>query len=688
MTIKPVISVFFQEAHKALQDLNCKNGVPKEAAEKGARFFLEQLFKSYGGFAAKIALENVGKGDALWDERISDIYLRVLGPGGELIDPAPLIQLQDAMEPYLEAESLGAIWAALSKRPECKAVISETVVSDDPLEAAKQFRVFLNDHKNILEKIRELDLSEKQLRRLVPEIRLFTNLEALDISRNQFAELPAEIFALGKLRTLRARGNALTHLPPEIASLKLLTNLQLQENLLGELPGEIGALSQLMMLNLAGNCLKALPEALCDCKRILYLYLDNNQLEGLPAGIDRLEHLTGLYLHHNKIQILPGGLFRLKKLAILNLSYNPLGSLPESLGNLTGLDTLSCSYSGLKTLPGTIGELQKLTHLSIDGNLIEELPEALEGTNLRHLSCFNNPLIRVPAMLDRLPFWSTDPHLFPRVDMLVEPELNRELTRPHFSQTYWRLGANKWKETIDGIYHPFGNMVFDLGLHRPENREPGYMASMIQAFNHLSAHWNHILNADFYLAVHKMACAHFNGVETATWIDQNHVGVFRGLDNPICANLGTIDRNETTFIAEFHNLNNQLRRTFGSSFFLGELVGLGENSDQLQIRYHTMSAEQVRSIFNYFVTEFYYEIGHAENGEQKLVAIARWFQYNEWLHPPVDGCGRTDLAMLNYLLSCYGFHPCILQNPFVSSCWNLEKWVEALKEGMKAWENS
>ena len=229
-------------------------------------------------------------------------------------------------------------------------------------------------------------------------------------------------------------------------------------------------------------------------------------------------------------------------------------------------------------------------------------------------------------------------------------------------------------------------LVFDEGLHRPENKEPGYLSSMMYAFNHLSAHWNHVLNADFYLAVHKMACAHFNGKETATWIDQSKVGVFRGLENPVCANLGTIDRHETTFINEFHSLNNRLRRTFGASFFLGELIATGKNSDQLQIRYHTMTAEQIRTIFNYFVTEFYYEIGHAGNSEQRLVAIARWFQYNEWLHPPVDGCGRTDLAMLNYLLSCYGFHPCILQHPFVSSCWNLQRWVEALKEGMKAWE--
>lgn len=54
----------------------------------------------------------------------------------------------------------------------------------------------------------------------------------------------------------------------------------------------------------------------------------------------------------------------------------------------------------------------------------------------------------------------------------------------------------------------------------------------------------------------------------------------------------------------------------------------------------------------------------------------------EWLHPWIDGQGRTDLIKLNGLLSREGLHPCILDFPYMSTSSSIERWIEYLKEGL------
>ena len=42
--------------------------------------------------------------------------------------------------------------------------------------------------------------------------------------------------------------------------------------------------------------------------------------------------------------------------------------------------------------------------------------------------------------------------------------------------------------------------------------------------------------------------------------------------------------------------------------------------------------------------------------------------------------------MMAYLLTREGLHPCILQNPFVSTSNSIEQWVDYLKKGLLEYE--
>ncbi len=68
--------------------------------------------------------------------------------------------------------------------------------------------------------------------------------------------------------------------------------------------------------------------------------------------------------------------------------------------------------------------------------------------------------------------------------------------------------------------------------------------------------------------------------------------------------------------------------------------------------------------------------------------IAMLYAELEWAHPWIDGQGRTDLIVLNGLLSREGLHPCILDEPYLSTSNLPEVWVNYLKQGLARFESN
>lgn len=656
---KPVLGQIFRHAgefSKLARVCVLFSEVVKEEAEK----FYEGLCATYGKTCLLYVLKMNGLESDEWSKaaKIDGLFCAVLRLDLEPVsyNPHTLNELKAFMEPYLHAEALAKVWGTLMRTgpASLRELMKGVKFGDDPLKNAVLIRDFFKAHPEELAKVETLNLSNKQIRVFPLELCCFTKLQKLDLSGNALTVVPQEIGLLKGLKDLRFNSNFIKELPDEIGALILLENFQCSSNRLESVPESICGWNKLRTLNLSRNGIRALPEKINGLQALNYLYLESNRLSCLPSSIGSIPYLVGLYLFGNQIAELPGSLCFLEHLKYLSAQNNQLTQLPENIGTLSRLTTLLLDNNNIHELPASICALQNLMHFFISGNQITERPEGLHKLEL---------------------FYCGTP----------KGVLNPGMTQAQFEQVYWGLGENKWKECIDGYHHVYGQEVYDKGLHG-RSVEPGFLGSMVKGFIFISDHANQIVDADFYLELHKKTCSHFKGKDTCTLMGQEKVGVFRDYNDTISAGFC-----ESTYlmtdaaIKEFLDLNMKISLLFGSSFRIGDIVMAPGTSKSKTIYYFPMSKEQVRILFNFFMAEFYFDIGCARNDDDKVRAIAKVIQRLEWLHSVRDGCGRTDTALLNDLLTCFGFNPLLLEYPYVSSCKGLDEWVALIYQGMEQW---
>ena len=136
-----------------------------------------------------------------------------------------------------------------------------------------------------------LDLSNKDIRELPPEIGTLYNLEHLDLSYNYLEKLPMEIGKLTQLKTLLLLRNEIKELPAEIGYLINLTLLDVSHNRFYTFPKQIGNLINLKTLDASYCELKTLPLDFIELLSLKELYFEENQFEFPPAKVVK----RGLY---------------------------------------------------------------------------------------------------------------------------------------------------------------------------------------------------------------------------------------------------------------------------------------------------------------------------------------------------------------------------------------------------------
>lgn len=287
-------------------------------------------------------------------------------------------------------------------------------------------------------------------------------------------------------------------------------------------------------------------------------------------------------------------------------------------------------------------------------------------------------------------FYNTISGCFSKIYSLFVPRtlpiINENLSPDGLKKAYWGLGRdNKWKECVDGTHHRHGRLAYDRGLHGGTT-EPGFIASMENAFNFVEGAINRRVDADWYLQLHRRTCAHFDGNPLIYLMGQEKVGVFRNSDDAICCNPSGSYQFTVEAMSEFKELDQQLKREFGSSYGIGEIWHPTPGQPHVRLSYTVMSRDQVRRVFNKFLNEFYTEIAAAQTTDAKIFAIARLQQRLEWLHPVRDGTSRTSLALMNKLLTDYGLHPALLEYPHMSTFYSLRQWKDYLQRGLVKWE--
>jgi hypothetical protein len=577
--------------------------------------------------------------------------------------PYDASHLKEAIDPYQKYLDLYALWRAIySEVPHSlKAEMYAIRLDPYPIASCEQMRVFLKSHQSELTKVKNLNLKNADLKELPEEISLLKRLNSLDLSGNHLKSLP-DLSSLEELGVLNLNNNEFCELPNHVGKIPELQVLILSNNNLVRLDESITELSNLKLLALSGNQLTFLPKTLGKLSSLQQLSADNNFLMELPQTISGLKSLMKLYLHNNRLSEIPESIAKLKSLKILSATQNQITSLPNEIGTLPKLHALMLDQNLLTHLPSSIAQLQNLSLLSVSNNLLTSVPDF---PSIKCVVYEGNPCLCDP-------------------DLPESSSISKGLkTKEEFLQVYNKLGLDKWKECIDGMCHSYGKFVFDQGLHGGAI-EPGYLKSMENLFEFLKENFGRRIDADFYLQMHKIACAHFNGAKTETLIDQKGIGQFR--NHGVQAHFGPPGYKLTAQgDQDLKRMNSRLSSIMGPSFALGEFSQ--KDSMTWTLRYQSFKKEEIRIIFNLFVGEFYSEIASAKNTQDYLRAIAKLIQHLEWLHPPRDGTGRVDIALLNFLLASYeGLNPALLMFPYVSSCFGLEEWITYLTNSMKVWD--
>ena len=233
--------------------------------------------------------------------------------------------------------------------------------------------------KGEAEKITYLNLSDRNLIVIPPEIGILRNLKDLLLANNDIRNMSLSLLSCRNLRRLDLSSNALNHIPIQMTYLTHLEDLSLRDNRLKSLPGNFAQMRSLRYLDLS-NVHPRLAKGYNDFKYI-------------PPTVCHLPNLEKLLLEKLNISQLPVSIVYMKKLQVLSISgcrQINLNNTFRILAQMPELKVLDISYIGRARLPN---EIQLLTQLKVliwqeEGNINEEeiqrLVNLLPDTKIYH----------------------------------------------------------------------------------------------------------------------------------------------------------------------------------------------------------------------------------------------------------------------------------------------------------------
>lgn len=150
---------------------------------------------------------------------------------------------------------------------------------------------------------------------------LLENMIQLDICDKNINEIPPQIEHLSKLLVLMASNNNINELPKELFNLKSLSMVSFSNNKISVIPDEIENLS------------------------LIFFAMANNPLETIPQSFYRKKRINTLYLHNTKLNTLSDDIFQLKNLHKLTFDDKHLPFIAKNIHLLSNIDTISLRES-------------------------------------------------------------------------------------------------------------------------------------------------------------------------------------------------------------------------------------------------------------------------------------------------------------------------------------------------------
>ncbi len=173
----------------------------------------------------------------------------------------------------------------------------------------------------------------------------------------------------------------ISEIPPEIGKFENLTSLNLSYNNIVELPDEICELKKLKTLLLLRNCLVKLPDNLYELESLLVLDVCYNQITELPPNIEKLHNLKSFDISYCKLRVLPLEFTKLLSLKDVHLEENPFEFPP-----------IKVIKRGLYATMYYLTEEKKKRSASKVIMQVYNLPDAVQGYFKQYVSIFNTVL--------------------------------------------------------------------------------------------------------------------------------------------------------------------------------------------------------------------------------------------------------------------------------------------------------
>ncbi|GAA0734060.1 hypothetical protein GCM10009430_48840 [Aquimarina litoralis] len=248
------------------------------------------------------------------------------------------------------------------------------------------------------DKVVALELNEKGLTVLPPEICDLFYLKTLSLESNSITEIPKQIEDLSNnLRTLNLGANLIEAIPEEFFSLRKLVEFRIYTNQLTEIPVSIESLKELRELSISNNTLEEVPSELFNLTELNVLFMNNIGLTEIPEEITKLSKLTALGVSSNPIGTISEHILSLQSLTSLDMYNTNLTSIPSDIVKLTNLVRLQLSGNMLANIDTSMGDMFHLEYLYLRTNMIEMVPNQLSNLiNLKVLDLSENGIVSMP----------------------------------------------------------------------------------------------------------------------------------------------------------------------------------------------------------------------------------------------------------------------------------------------------
>ena len=136
----------------------------------------------------------------------------------------------------------------------------------------------------------------------------------------------------------------INEIPPQIENLSNLLVVLADCNNIKELPLELFKLKSLAMLSLSNNNISEIPHEI-EKVNIFYLDISNNPIKTLPEIIYKKKRISNLLLHNTNIQVIPEDICQLKNLITLTFDDKHLPTVVKYLSYFPNINSINLTHS-------------------------------------------------------------------------------------------------------------------------------------------------------------------------------------------------------------------------------------------------------------------------------------------------------------------------------------------------------